>query len=284
MKVELLSFPGCSTAGPTRDALLEAMRRVGVALAIEEVDTTAPSAPTYARGWPSPTVLIDGADLEGLAHQPDGASCRLYEGRGVPSLELLERRLRGRSASASRSWSVRGQPAGRAARRGAGAIGIGALVAALAASVCCIGPLLFAILGVTGMGFLAHLERWRPVLLAITAVLVTSGLWFSFRAASAAAYPWLSARITSITRLAGGRSSSTRGAEIAIKEITCASCAETITGRLVVVPGVDEASVDLDRDIVIVRYDPMTTNPAALVAVVSSIPSYSAELLRGDLP
>lgn len=304
MKVELLSFPGCPSAAPTRDALLEAMRRVGVAAVIEEVDTTASSAPAYARGWPSPTVLIDGVDLEDLDHRDDGASCRLYGGRGVPSLELLEHRLRQGSTTPSRPWHVRRKDA----------MGIGALVAALAASACCIGPILLAALGVTSMGFLAYLDPWRPVLLGITAVLVVSGLWAAFRpstrsmdacgcpaprsrrtgrvlmvlvalvAGAAVAYPWLSARNGSTTGTAGGRVAATRGAEIAIKGITCPSCAETITRRLVVVPGVAEASVDLDRDVAIVRYDPRTTTPAALVAAVSAIPSYSAELLRGDLP
>lgn len=97
MKIQLLSFPGCPTAGPTRAALVEAMGRAGVSVPIEEIDTTAATTPEYLRGWASPTVLIDGVDLEGR-RGPDGGGCRLYGGRGAPpSVELIERRLRERA-------------------------------------------------------------------------------------------------------------------------------------------------------------------------------------------
>jgi hypothetical protein len=73
------------------------MRRAGISIPIDEIDTTAVMTPEHLRGWASPTVLIDGADLEGRAG-PDGGGCRLYGGRGAPpSVELIERRLRERA-------------------------------------------------------------------------------------------------------------------------------------------------------------------------------------------
>lgn len=99
VKVELLSFPGCPSVGLTRGVLVEGLRRAGIAAVIEEIDTSSDTAPAHARGWPSPTILIDGVDLEGLVRRDDGACCRLYAGRGAPSLELVERCLRQRTGS-----------------------------------------------------------------------------------------------------------------------------------------------------------------------------------------
>jgi hypothetical protein len=69
----------------------------GVATEIEEVDTTAPDTPESLRRWGSPTVLINGVDVEG--GEPSGSSyCRLYRDergqvRGTPSVAGLRRAL-----------------------------------------------------------------------------------------------------------------------------------------------------------------------------------------------
>ncbi len=47
---------------------------------------------------------------------------------------------------------------------------VASIVAATAASACCIGPVLFVLLGVGGLGAsFAAMEPYRPVLLALTA-------------------------------------------------------------------------------------------------------------------
>jgi mercuric ion transport protein len=55
------------------------------------------------------------------------------------------------------------------------------LLAALAASSCCVCPLLLAALGVGGAGITAGLSAYRPFLLAGTAVLVSLGFFFTYR-------------------------------------------------------------------------------------------------------
>lgn len=57
----------------------------------------------------------------------------------------------------------------------------GALVAAFAASACCLGPLLFAALGIGGAGLLLKLEPYRPWFAALTLVLLGAGFHLTYR-------------------------------------------------------------------------------------------------------
>ncbi len=57
----------------------------------------------------------------------------------------------------------------------------GAVVAALASSACCLGPLLFAALGLGGAGLLVELEAYRPTLGAIALALLGAGFYFTYR-------------------------------------------------------------------------------------------------------
>jgi mercuric ion transport protein len=57
----------------------------------------------------------------------------------------------------------------------------GAIAAALAASACCIGPLVLALLGIGGAGFLVALEPYRPVFTAVTMGLLGAGWYLTYR-------------------------------------------------------------------------------------------------------
>lgn len=50
-------------------------------------------------------------------------------------------------------------------------ISFGGIVVALLASACCIGPALFLMFGITGLGFLARFEWMRPYFLVGTLIL-----------------------------------------------------------------------------------------------------------------
>ncbi|RME27911.1 MAG: hypothetical protein D6798_03605 [Deltaproteobacteria bacterium] len=71
--------------------------------------------------------------------------------------------------------SPRHSSTGRAATIG------GAIAAAIAASACCIGPLILAVLGIGGAGFLVALEPYRPLFTAITIVLLGAGWILTWR-------------------------------------------------------------------------------------------------------
>ncbi len=57
----------------------------------------------------------------------------------------------------------------------------GAVLAALGASLCCIGPLAFAILGIGGAGLLVKLEAYRPYFTLGTVGLLGLGFYFGYR-------------------------------------------------------------------------------------------------------
>jgi mercuric ion transport protein len=61
----------------------------------------------------------------------------------------------------------------------------GAVVAAVAASVCCIGPLLLALLGLGGGALLLKLEPYRPYFLAATGSILAGAFYLTYRRASA---------------------------------------------------------------------------------------------------
>src|SRR6266853_2513785 len=58
---------------------------------------------------------------------------------------------------------------------------LGSGVAALAASICCIGPLVAALLGVGSLAAASGLQKWRPVLLGVTFVLLAVAWYLTYR-------------------------------------------------------------------------------------------------------
>ena len=92
MKIQLLYFEGCPNVDAARNALREALAAEKLDVVVEEIDVEAPSAPTWARGWGSPTILVDGVDVAGAT--PSGASscCRLYAD-GAPDVAAIRARL-----------------------------------------------------------------------------------------------------------------------------------------------------------------------------------------------
>ena len=58
---------------------------------------------------------------------------------------------------------------------------LGALGGAFLASACCLGPLLFAALGIGGAGVLVKLEPYRPLFGTVTLSLLGVGFYFTYR-------------------------------------------------------------------------------------------------------
>ncbi len=57
----------------------------------------------------------------------------------------------------------------------------GAIGAAIAASVCCIGPLVLALLGLGGGALLLKFEPYRPVFLAVTGLILAGAFLVTYR-------------------------------------------------------------------------------------------------------
>jgi hypothetical protein len=94
MRIELLGFATCPNTPAIRDNLREALKLVGGGWAFTEVNQEALPESDVRRGWPAPTVLVNGADLFGMAPPSVSAmGCRMYAD-GVPSAESIAERLR----------------------------------------------------------------------------------------------------------------------------------------------------------------------------------------------
>ncbi len=62
-----------------------------------------------------------------------------------------------------------------------GASVAGAVIAAFASSLCCLGPLVFAALGIGGAGLLVKLTPYRTPLVTVTLFLLATGFYFTYR-------------------------------------------------------------------------------------------------------
>jgi len=90
MRVEVLFIPGCPNYAP-------AVARVKKILASESLTREVEEIPIYsleeAKAWTfpgSPTIRINGDDVEPIETSTPGLACRLYANRtGVPSEEVL---------------------------------------------------------------------------------------------------------------------------------------------------------------------------------------------------
>lgn len=58
---------------------------------------------------------------------------------------------------------------------------VGSILSAFIASLCCVGPLAFALLGIGGAGLLVKFEPYRPYFTAATFALLGAGFYFTYR-------------------------------------------------------------------------------------------------------
>lgn len=97
-KVELIYDRDCPNVGPAREQLLRALTQIRLAARWREWRRDDPDAPLYVRNYGSPTVLVDGCDVQPC--EAHAACCRIYAqpegGQGpVPAIATIVSRLRG---------------------------------------------------------------------------------------------------------------------------------------------------------------------------------------------
>lgn len=99
MQIELLGFPDCPNTPAMRENLTAALKNLGGGLTFTDTNQEALPEHDLRRGWPTPTVLVNGADLFGMA-PPTAPSmgCRMYPG-GVPDAATIADRLRSLAAA-----------------------------------------------------------------------------------------------------------------------------------------------------------------------------------------
>ena len=93
-EVFLIYDSDCPNVADCRTNLIKAFAASGKKPSWREIDRSSDDAPPHVRGFGSPTVLVNGADVAGQQPVLDGASCRLYQTEdgeyvGVPSVEQI---------------------------------------------------------------------------------------------------------------------------------------------------------------------------------------------------
>lgn len=177
IQVEFLYEETCPNVAATRRNLMRAFSNAGVVPKWREYRLEAEDAPSYAHGYGSPTILVNGRDLEGRAPDQHPA-CRLYADGGVPAIELIERALiqaKNEGAGSGSKFSKR-----RTWRGAAGVLpGLGvALLPKVACPLC--WPAYAAVLSALGLSFLME-DKWLLPISALLLLVAVSSLGWRAR-------------------------------------------------------------------------------------------------------
>lgn len=96
MLIEMLFVPGCPNHEPAVESLREVLRAKAINAPIQEIAVTDEVMAQSLKFPGSPTIRVNGRDVEPTRDQSYGLACRLYTGgTGVPSLETLRRAVAG---------------------------------------------------------------------------------------------------------------------------------------------------------------------------------------------
>ncbi len=93
LNVELIIDKDCPNVNATRANLMRAFSQTNLKACWKEWDRNSKEAPDYAKKHGSPTLLINGNDLMGVESHTRANCCRVYEGSGTPSVELITSKL-----------------------------------------------------------------------------------------------------------------------------------------------------------------------------------------------
>lgn len=182
---------------------------------------------------------------------------------------------------------------------------VGAVLSASLASICCLGPLVLAGLGLGGLGLAAGLTKYRPLFLGITAVLLGVALFLTYRrrevrcadgsCKAQSGSHRMKVLLWTITAgviilatfphyagvLAGSSAETARvtGEKVTlnVSGMTCAACATGIEKALRKVPGVRAASVSLENSQALIITEPGKVIPETLMKAVESAGPYKAQ-------
>lgn len=94
MVIEVLYVPGCPNHQAAIENLRSALRSAAVDAAIQEIAVIDDATARQLKFPGSPTIRVDGRDVEWNTQDSYGLACRLYSnGSGIPSLEALQRAI-----------------------------------------------------------------------------------------------------------------------------------------------------------------------------------------------
>lgn len=100
MRIEVLTFEGCPNAESTRELVRQAVQSEAVEATIEFIEVDSPALAQELRFLGSPSVRIDGEDIESSANSSSecGLTCRMYrvgsESYGKPPIAMIRAAIR----------------------------------------------------------------------------------------------------------------------------------------------------------------------------------------------
>lgn len=202
MRISILYFQGCPNHPPTAKMVRQAVAESGLDARVEEVELTTLDDAQRLRFLGSPTVQVDGVDIEPAARsRTDFAmACRLYDTPdGLPSRTTLLVALGvGSTGGATAASPARGgaddrdccdagasrvaaEHAVRTAGERSGMVAVGgSVITAMLSSACCWVPLLLLAFGMSAVGVSAFFEAWRPVFIVVAVMMLGLGFYFAY--------------------------------------------------------------------------------------------------------
>jgi len=197
---------------------------------------------------------------------------------------------------------------------------LGALIiAAITASLCCIGPLVATLLGIGSFGAAAVFESWRPYLLGVTFALLAAAFYSTYRKREVAcadgtcavsraprwnkamlwiatavvllfaAFPYYSGPLLAALNRNGDQTKQSASpsapvaqltqARLTVSGMTCGSCAASLEAALADIPGVASAKASYENGQAIVEYDAARVTTEQLKEVVKKV-GFKAEAVK----
>jgi hypothetical protein len=200
MKIEVLYFDGCPNHKPAIELVHQVLQEVGVPAEVAEVNVPDAATAESQRFLGSPSIRVDGLDVEPAARtaREYALSCRTYftNGRieGLPSRDLVRQAVTGacdRSADRAPAPPFTDPaccpaPGSRnelhtSSPRSHTLVMAGSVIAAIAASLCCTLPIIFALTGFSILGASAYFNTLRPYLLVVTFALLGLAFYYAYR-------------------------------------------------------------------------------------------------------
>jgi copper chaperone CopZ/glutaredoxin len=192
IKIEILYFDGCPNHAAAVNRVKEVLQEEGVQAEVVEVNVSDEAAARKIGFLGSPTVRINGIDVEPSARPSKdyGMMCRTYsvgqKREGAPPKDLIRAALRealksSRTGNDCCAVSAGPRSAAPEGSRRPAALIAASIVTAVLASFCCILPIVFALTGLTVAGAAAAFAAWRPYLLGATFAFLGFGFYFAYR-------------------------------------------------------------------------------------------------------
>lgn len=192
-RITVLYFTGCPNHPPVVEMAHRLIAAHNLDAVVEEVELTDPADAESLRFLGSPTVQVDGVDIEPAARvRTDYAmSCRIYQTQsGAPTRAMLLDALGVTDPPAheqttgqinqSKISKTEINKAENATQRAGALATVGSVLTAMLSSACCWLPLTLIAFGVSAGGLSVFFQRWRPYFITLSVVMLGVGFYFAY--------------------------------------------------------------------------------------------------------